>query len=306
LNKKTNLFIVGAPKSGTTSFAELISSTTLVFSPKNIKEPAFFCQDKRIDSYNLNSGLKFFFPIETVEQYESLYADSRNEKYLLDASVDYFDSKVAASKIRQYNSDAKIIIILREYNEYLISLYKEMVKSAGEIPNGFNKNAHLGPLERNNLPKNLRSLMDIDYKERLKFSKMIDRYYDNFDPKNILILNFHQLINHNQDEEKKINDFLDIEINLENLPHSNNALNINNIFTFKIIYFLRKFKISKLFPTNLKQYVKNIFFYLSSSNSEDYKYVFNNNLLKVIEEDRKILEKKYGFSFKFQEISKKK
>ena len=134
-----NLFIVGAPKSGTSSLARLFSTHKEIFVPK-IKEPAFFCEDKRNDSLSLHNGKNYYFPVDTLNKYEELYKSGGIYKYRLDASVDYFDSFNAAKNISKYNPNSKIIICLRQHKPYLKSLYSEMIKSAGEEIGNFDSN----------------------------------------------------------------------------------------------------------------------------------------------------------------------
>ena len=129
MEKIPNFFIVGAAKSGSTALQEMLSKHPNIYmSP--VKEPHYFSNDiKKNDFTTLNKKfrkqrIKFdsdgsVVPrhqlyIDNEEDYLRLFKDScENHKSLGEASVSYLYSKNAAKNIYQFNSNSKIIIILR-------------------------------------------------------------------------------------------------------------------------------------------------------------------------------------------------
>lgn len=111
-----NLFIVGAPKAGTTSLAKYIESSGQVYFPE-IKEPHFLYADK----------VRATIPIAatTYKEYEALYP-SDGYKFYGDASVfglQFYESAIDNIK-KHYGSNACILIVLRNpvkrsYSAYL-------------------------------------------------------------------------------------------------------------------------------------------------------------------------------------------
>src|SRR5580698_1501830 len=97
---KPNFFIVGAPKSGTTSLYDYLKEHPQVFLPK--KELYYFCYD-----------LTFRTPPISENIYLKYYTDANNQKAVGDASVYYLLSPGAAKKIKDFNPEAKIIVMLR-------------------------------------------------------------------------------------------------------------------------------------------------------------------------------------------------
>ena len=96
---KTNLFVVGAMKAGTTSFIDLLSQHPEIYAPP-VKEPHYFVDQLPLSLYdpgrffNLNDYLEKEFPkplhitkIETSGQYKKIYAHCGTETYQLDAST---------------------------------------------------------------------------------------------------------------------------------------------------------------------------------------------------------------------------
>lgn len=118
--KKPNLFILGAPKCGTTSMAYYLSQHPEVFvSP--YKEPHYF---------NFDSGHRFTF---TEKQYLAYFRNATNsQKYLVDASVFYLYSKVAATEILKYNPESKFIVMLRNPVDMFYSLHQQFLFSGIE------------------------------------------------------------------------------------------------------------------------------------------------------------------------------
>ncbi len=143
MKKIPNFFIVGAPRTGTTSLYFYLKSHPQVYmSP--IKEPNFFAKDLKLSDFrggykeplmfNLN---KYFSKkvldfvhlayITDIEMYLKLYKDVKNEIAIGEASTSYLYSKVAAKEIYKFNNDAKIIILLRNpveraFSHYLMNL----------------------------------------------------------------------------------------------------------------------------------------------------------------------------------------
>ena len=69
--KKPNLFIVGHPRSGTSSLHYYLKQHPDIFMTA-IKEPNYFARDFRLDSDNFHKK-KLYFPFRTEGQYLRLY-----------------------------------------------------------------------------------------------------------------------------------------------------------------------------------------------------------------------------------------
>jgi len=121
--EKVNLFIVGAGKSGTTALANQLSTLDEVFLPRK-KEPQFFAMyddEKWAEVDHFGSTY-----IQDSDCYKDLYKAHQNEKYVVDASTTYLHRAGTAKRIHDYNSNAKIIMLLRNpvdraYSHYLMS-----------------------------------------------------------------------------------------------------------------------------------------------------------------------------------------
>ena len=94
---KPNLFIVGAPKCGTTSMFSYLQQHPDIFMSNN-KEPHYFGSDlTRIGNlYNF-----------TENEYLKLFLNANNEKIIGEASTHYLYSKTAPKEIKSFNKESK-------------------------------------------------------------------------------------------------------------------------------------------------------------------------------------------------------
>lgn len=107
--QKVNLFIVGAPKCGTTYLFEYLKLTKEC-DMSSVKEPDFFSHDllaRNVTYYNTK-------PIENQVEYDQLFRLNEDFPYHCEASVSYFTYPEVARRIHTYNPEAKIIILLRD------------------------------------------------------------------------------------------------------------------------------------------------------------------------------------------------
>ena len=112
---KVNTFIVGAPKAGTTSLHHYLSQHTDVCM-SSVKEPNYF-SSKEVSALFYNS-----ICIDNSENYQKLFSDDKKE-IRGEASVSYLFYEDVPKRIHDYNSDAKIIIMLRQPVERAFSHY---------------------------------------------------------------------------------------------------------------------------------------------------------------------------------------
>ncbi len=133
--KNPNVFLAGAPKCGTTSFAHWLGTHPQCYvSPQ--KEPHFFGDF-------LRKGME-------INEYEKLFSDaSKNHVARIDASTSYFTKPEAISQIQDYNPEARFIVMLRNPIELAYSLHSECLYSGQENVTDFKKAWHLQEERRN-------------------------------------------------------------------------------------------------------------------------------------------------------------
>ena len=110
-----NFFIVGAPRSGTTSLYEYLKEVPEVFmSP--VKEPNFF-------NLSVENDLFLSKPIREKKKYLDLFKNVKDEKAIGEASPTYLWDPKTPKLIHEIIPDAKIIISLRDPVERTFSHY---------------------------------------------------------------------------------------------------------------------------------------------------------------------------------------
>ena len=110
-----NFFIVGAPKTGTTSLYWYLSEVPGIYMPP-IKEPNYF-------SVSLDIRFRATKPIRDKNKYLSLFKKVKDEKIIGDASPQYLFDPQAPKLIHQVAPDARILISLRDPIDRLYSRY---------------------------------------------------------------------------------------------------------------------------------------------------------------------------------------
>jgi hypothetical protein len=198
-----NFIIAGAPKAGTTSLYRYLAQHPQIFLP-NAKEPMFFCGYERnfvgptSDWYNTHM-------VNEPQDYLALFADAAENVLSGEASTDYLSCPKAAARIKAWNPDAKIIIILRNpidraYSEHM-SLVKKMCEDVS-----FLKSIEL---EEQRITKGYTPYFW--HVKRGLYYEAIKRYFDCFDRKNILIFLYSELNQAAKQVVESIFSFLDVE-----------------------------------------------------------------------------------------------
>jgi len=113
MTRRPNLFIVGAPKCGTTALAHYLGSHPDVFMTRRPKEPFHFSSD-------LHPNSRFRDEADYLGLFAQTSARVRGE-----ASTWYLYSQVAAPRIRSFDPDARLIVMFRNPVEMLPSLHAQ-------------------------------------------------------------------------------------------------------------------------------------------------------------------------------------
>ncbi|MBL4663864.1 MAG: sulfotransferase [Flavobacteriaceae bacterium] len=258
---KTNLFVVGAMKAGTTSFIDLLSQHSEIYSPP-VKEPHYFVNKLPLSLYepgrffSLDAYLETEFPkplhitkLETASQYEKIYSQCRDELYRLDASTAYLHAEEAAALIHEYNPNAKIIILLRDPLKRAFSHFK-MDIGKGRVKVSFEE------LIKNEIEQYKNGQLPwYSYLGMSFYMNPINRYKKLFS--DVQVVQFHNLIG-NQDRTLSeiagflsINDFTNVTVEHKNIARK-------PLFP-KLFFLLKRLGVkdyfSKLFSSTFKQWL---------------------------------------------------
>ncbi|KAA3617834.1 MAG: sulfotransferase [Calditrichaeota bacterium] len=203
--KKSNFFIVGAPKCGTTALVEYLKPHPDVYFPFGQKEINYFGQD-------LKFGKKRNRKIEE-KNYFTFYEKAKCEKRLGDASILNLYSKTAAQEIFNYNPMSKIIIMLRNPVDMMFSHHSQLIFNADEDIIDFEQALEMEKERQSgiNIPKNTFIIDYLFYRKLADFAPQVERYLDIFSQENVHIIIFDDFIKETPSEFKKILQFLKID-----------------------------------------------------------------------------------------------
>jgi len=191
--RKPNLFLVGAPKAGSTLLWSILKKHKDIFTTKELKEVNHFSYDELI----YNSYYKDY-KIRNENDYLKEFKNGQSFKYLVDGSVSYFAYPSIPKKLYEFNSEAKIIIIVRDPIFRAFSHYN-MDKRMGYATESL--------YEYLVNKKNKHEKFIHQYIENSLYYKHVNNYLEYFEENQICIL---QLENIN-DDLNKLFSFLDIE-----------------------------------------------------------------------------------------------
>ena len=201
MKRYPNLFLVGAPKCGTTSMADYLRQHPDIFVPIQ-KEFWFFGKD--IIKRN---------PSMSVEKYLSYFSDWKEEKFGLDASPLMLMSKEAALEIKKSSNHAKILIMLRNPIDMVHSWYDEKVYAGSEDQKTLENALALESARKNlkKLPKNYNAVQTYLYTEIGKYHKQVERYFNIFGRENVHVIIFDDFRGSPIKEYEKVEEFLSID-----------------------------------------------------------------------------------------------
>jgi len=194
-----NLFIVGAPKAGSTSFYNYLKEIPGIYmSP--IKETDYFS----INLYPKNDHSR---QIRDKKQYLGLFEKVKDEKIVGEASVSYLSNPEAPKLIHQVVPSARIIISLRDPIDRVFSHYLMQVRY-GRLKTSFHEQLQIELKHRT-------SYIEPGMKPEVGlYFQNVKRYLDIFSRDQVKIIIFEDLIKNTKGIVEEILRFLGINYSL--------------------------------------------------------------------------------------------
>ena len=198
---KPNFFIVGAPKCGTTSLSAYLREHPNVFmcTPK---EPHYFATD--LPNYRV---------VDKEDKYLELYNAVTDDHYAVgEASATYLYSKNAISNIKQFNVDAKIIVMLRNPVELVYSMHSSLIFSRDEDELEFARAWELiGQRKKGiGIPEQCRDQKILYYDEIAKLGNQYERVTSMFPPEQTFVIFSEDFFQNTGTVYKKVLKFLNV------------------------------------------------------------------------------------------------
>ena len=206
MTRKPDLFIIGAPKSGTTSLYDYLGGHPDIYmSP--MKEPLYFCPDVRSG----RSQRRLEYPRDE-QNYLDLFSDAKTEKRLGEATTRYLVSHEAARLVADFQPDAFAIAMLRNPVDLVHALHNERVSQGHErvvsFPDAIAKDADRG--RGVGLPKGTNALGGA-YSESALFSAPLQRWFDALGRERVHVIVFDDFASDPQAALRQVLSFLNVD-----------------------------------------------------------------------------------------------
>ena len=188
-NSFPNFFIVGAPRCASTFMYTYLRQHPDVFMPEH-KDPRFFCSD--LDS-GTDADAGFF--VRDEDEYLALFADTGGASRVGEACVANLYSTVAAARIKAASPDARIIILLRDPVEQMVSFHAVRRRNATEDLD-FEEAlaAEADRREGRCLPRLARNVKMYQYRAVASYTDQVARYFDAFGRDNVHVIIFEDFV----------------------------------------------------------------------------------------------------------------
>ena len=197
---KPTFFIIGAPKSGTTSLHHYLNGHSQI-TMSVPKEPHYFSTDIK------NGGIR------NAKEYLDCFSQSHKKTIAIgESSTLYLYSKVAVQKIFNYNKKSKFIVMVRNPIEIAQSFHQVALKVFGETETNFQKAWLLEQSRKagKNIPKGCIDHQLILYGNIAKIGQQIERLTSYITQKNIHFIIYDDFKNSTKREYFKVLKFLKV------------------------------------------------------------------------------------------------
>lgn len=176
-----NLFIVGAPKCGTTAWVEYLSKRDDVFFA-DPKEPHFF-----------NTDMPDFRWYKQENDYYQLFEGQERALIRGESSIMYLYSRDAAQNIKNNHPDAKILFFVRTHSAFIASYHQQLLYNRDENEEDLGVAWHMsGNRPASHMPPHCREPRFVNYKSVGAYAEQIGRYKKLFNDDQLRIVEFEQ------------------------------------------------------------------------------------------------------------------
>ena len=192
--RKPDFFIVGAPKCGTTAMNRYLGQHPEVFMPE-IKEIHYFGSDLRVHN---DMSLK---------SYLSIFKNAGEARRVGETSVWHLYSKVAAREIKEFEPEARIIIMLRNPVDKIHSSHSYALYHGSETIPDFRAALEAEKYRR----EDPATPIGVLYKEAMDYTEQVQRYVDAFGWQKVHVIIHDDLRNDPVGTYQKALEFLDVD-----------------------------------------------------------------------------------------------
>jgi hypothetical protein len=205
-----NLFVVGAPRCGTTALHSLLAQHPEACMSA-VKEPHFFAAELN-RRYEQHVGRHIPALYRSLDDYLELFAGGEEARVRGESSVYYLYSDATADAIRKQVPDARIVIMVREPVGFLHSLHGRLCSMGDETVTDFERALELEPARARGeaLPPTVRVPELLLYSRYTRFAEGIERYRARFGEDRVRVVVFDDYREHKHRVWDELLDFLEL------------------------------------------------------------------------------------------------
>lgn len=238
-NTVPNLFIIGAPKCGTTALVNALGQHPDIYIPPK-KEPRFF------DAHTFYDYMEDY-PIKSLDEYLSLYKslESKEAIYRVDGSVFNMYSLESIQNILELSPKAKFVVILRDPLSASKSMHKQRLKyptgGKREISDDFCECWESIEMRKHGkmYPPKCRNTFLFRYDLLYSYEIYVPKILEFVSSENVYIGSYDKLKNFPESFYKNLFTFLNINNNfLPKLKQLNQSFVIQPSFSANIFYYV--------------------------------------------------------------------
>jgi len=200
-----NLFIVGAPKSGTTALATYLGSHPDVFVAG--KELTYFGGDL---VFRTRKGGRWQIGYDA---YLGWFAEHGAARYRADRSVFYLYSSQAAAEIRAYDPDSRVVALLRNPVDQMHSQHSEMLFQGEEDIASFGEAVAAEEARRRGerVPPGCQKVFGLLYRDIARYGEQVERYFSAFGRDRVCVVLYDDLVADADAAYGQVLRFLDVD-----------------------------------------------------------------------------------------------
>jgi len=220
--RRPNLFVVGAPKSGTTALWTYLRRHPEIYTagPQDLDSdlPAAGGKEFQYFGSDLPSNIADRL---SLESYLAAFATATDERYLLDASPMYLCSMRAATEIAEFSPDARAIAILRNPVDMMYSLHAEALFQGDEDIPDFAEAlaAEDDRRQGRRIPPTCQgALWSLRYRDVASYADQVERFYDALGRERVHVVVFDDFAADPDTSYRDILAFLGLDVVEEQLP----------------------------------------------------------------------------------------
>lgn len=206
-----DFFIVGSPKTGTTSLYRMLRQHPQIYMPR-LKEPRFLAADMAPRPEQAAEPRERGYP-QTLDEYLALFDGARPDQRVGEASTFYLWSQTAAARIAELQPQARIVAVLREPASFLRSLHLMFLHWRVEEEKDLRKAMALEPARRQgrHIPRHSHRPQLLQYSDHVRYVDQLRRYDARLARERMLVLIYEDFSRDTEAAVRRVMRFLDVD-----------------------------------------------------------------------------------------------